>query len=147
MYIIEQIRSKFQKALINFAKESDLKPAEIQIVINAEDNDFVLRYTLLNKYDFKKTITFLEILNVDIDFLGYEQMVILFLESTFKTLAKENGCEINEISIMIYTNDDEIKLLVCLYKCLDGKYQEIKKLDFSKDLFMEDENLIPNSTT
>ena len=63
-------------------------------------------------------MSFNELLNVKIDFLGREFLATPFIANTLKRLARENECKPDEVNILAYTTDEEADD-VSLY-CFNG---------------------------
>jgi hypothetical protein len=55
----------------------------------------------------KKQVTFNEILNVKLDFLGREIIASPFIASSLRKLRREQGCGFEDLSILIYKQKDE----------------------------------------
>ena len=62
-------------------------------------------------YELKK-VSFNEILNVKLDFLGREILATPFITNTIKRLMRESNCEFKEVNVLAYLTDvaEDVKL-------------------------------------
>ena len=82
MDIEKQTKKVMLNAISNFSKEFEVTELETQLMIRATDNDCTPKYQVLVNNKFKKDVTFNEILNVKLDFLGRELIVSPFIASS-----------------------------------------------------------------
>jgi len=94
-------------AIKNFAKEFEVEETKTQLMINASDDNCTPIYKVLVDNKVKKQVTFNEILNVKLDFLGREIIASPFIASSLRKLRREQGCGFEDLSILIYKQKDE----------------------------------------
>ena len=94
-------------AIKNFAKEFDVAETKTQLMINASDENCTPIYKVLVDNKIKKQVTFNEILNVKLDFLGREIIATPFIASSLRKLRREQGCGFEELNILIYKQKEE----------------------------------------
>jgi len=107
MDIEKQTKDVMLNAISNFSKEYEVSDLETQLMIRATDSDCTPKYQVLVNNKFKKDVTFNEILNVKLDFLGREHIVSPFIASSLRKLRNEHNCEVEEMSILIYKRDSD----------------------------------------
>ena len=125
MSIVNQTKKTMSTCISNFAKEYDKNNLEVQLLIKS-DYEFIPSYYLLINNKNEKQITFNEILNVKIDFLGREMRGKPFISNTLRKLSKEQNCSPSEMNILIYNRNK--KEDVSLYFFIDTK--PIKAISF-----------------
>tara|TARA_Y100001972_G_C7520466_1_gene262565 strand:- start:73 stop:483 length:411 start_codon:yes stop_codon:yes gene_type:complete len=135
MDIEKQTKQTMSDAINNFALEYEKEIKNVQLMIKCDD-EFTPKYELLINNKKEKDITFNEVLNVKIDFLGREMIVAPFITNTLKKLRKETNCSPNEMNILIYKKDDTEK--VYLYFFVETK--PIKPISF--DFIFEELSLL-----
>jgi len=94
-------------AIKNFAKEFDVAETKTQLMINASDENCTPIYKVLVDNKIKKQVTFNEILNVKLDFLGREIIATPFIASSLRKLRREQGCGFEDLNILIYKQKEE----------------------------------------
>ncbi len=127
MDIEKQTKDVMLNAISNFSKEYEVSELETQLMIRATDSDCTPKYQVLVNNKFKKDVTFNEILNVKLDFLGREHIVSPFIASSLRKLRNEHKCEVEEMSILIYKRpSDETKPFLYFFEGTKA----IKPIDF-----------------
>jgi hypothetical protein len=94
-------------AIKNFSKEFEVAETETQLMINASDEDCAPIYKVLVNNKVKKQVTFNQILNVKLDFLGREIIATPFIASSLRKLRREQGCGYEDLSILIYKQKED----------------------------------------
>ena len=94
-------------AIKNFAKEFDVAETKTQLMINASDENCTPIYKVLVDNKIKKQVTFNEILNVKLDFLGREIIATPFIASSLRKLRREQGCGFDDLNILIYKQKED----------------------------------------
>jgi len=107
MDIEKQTKKVMLNAISNFSKEFEVTELETQLMIRATDNDCTPKYQVLVNNKFKKDVTFNEILNVKLDFLGRELIVSPFIASSLRKLRNEHNCSVEDMSILIYKQNSD----------------------------------------
>lgn len=116
--MIEVIVDKFNEIIFNacvrFGKEEGVEAQEMQVLFSLDDEGGVV-YSILKNYREVKKVTFLQILNVKIDFKGYSLFVPSFIQNTLNQFSSEMQCSPRELFVMCVARDDKSIALV-LYK-------------------------------
>jgi hypothetical protein len=94
-------------AIKNFAKEYGVAETQTQLMIKASDEECTPTYRVLVDNKVKKDVTFNEILNVKLDFLGRELIATPFISSSLRKLRREQGCGYEDVSVLIYKQKEE----------------------------------------
>jgi hypothetical protein len=94
-------------AIKNFAKEFDVAETSTQLMINASDENCSPTYKVLVNNKVKKEVTFNQILNVKLDFLGREIIATPFISSSLRKLRREQGCGFEDLNILIYKQKED----------------------------------------
>ena len=94
-------------AIKNFSQEFGVAETETQLMINASDEDCSPIYKVLVNNKVKKDVTFNQILNVKLDFLGRELIATPFISSSLRKLRREQGCGYEDVSVLIYKQKEE----------------------------------------
>ena len=114
MDIEKQTKQTMSDAINNFALEFQKEIKNVQLMIKCSDVEIPVYELLINNKK-EKDITFNEILNVKIDFLGREMIVAPFIMNTLKKLRKEENCRLDEMNILIYKQDDSEKVYMYFF--------------------------------
>lgn len=101
MDIEKQTKKIMSSAIDRYAKEYQKELKDVQLMIKC-DNEATPYYQLLIDNKFEKDITFNEVLDVKVDFLGREHIVAPFISKSLRKLQKETDCKVEEINILIY---------------------------------------------
>ena len=115
MDIEKQTKEVMLSAIKNYSKEYDVSEMEAQLMIKAGDDDCNPLYQVLINNRVKKDVTFNEILNVKIDFLGRETIVAPFIASGLRKLKREHGCKSEELNILIIKSLVMLVSLTCIF--------------------------------
>ena len=134
MSIVTQTKSLMRNAIIRYANENKTPNSESQILICSDDAECLPTYKVMADFKPQKNVTFSDLLNVKVDFLGREFIATTFIKNCIKRLTKENNCNPTDINVVIYSNDDEVNE-IRLY--LFVKNKPIKPLTFDY-IFGED---------
>lgn len=94
-------------AINNFSKEFEVETTKTQLMIKASDDNCTPKYQLLLNNKVVRDITFNEILNLKIDFLGREMIATPFIASSLRKLRNEHECGWEEINVLIYKEKQE----------------------------------------
>ena len=107
MDIEKQTKKVMLTAIQNYSKKYDVHESDVQLMIKSGDDNCTPFYQLLINNKVKKDLTFNEILNVKIDFLGRETIVAPFIGSGLRRLRREHGCKSEELNILIYKKSSD----------------------------------------
>jgi hypothetical protein len=105
MDIEKQTKDVMLKAISNFSKKYEVTDLETQLMIRASDDNCTPKYQVLVNNKLREEITFNEILNVKIDFLGREMIVSPFISSSLRKLRREHECKADDLAILIYKKE------------------------------------------
>lgn len=94
-------------AIKNFSKEYGVAETQTQLMIKASDEQCTPTYRVLVDNKVKKDVTFNQILNVKLDFLGRELIATPFISSSLRKLRREQGCGYEDVSVLIYKQKEE----------------------------------------
>jgi hypothetical protein len=95
------------KAIKNFAKEFEVAETKTQLMIQSSDEQCTPTYKVLVDNKVKREVTFNQILNVKLDFLGREIISTPFISSSLRKLRREQGCGWEDVSVLIYIQKEE----------------------------------------
>ena len=105
---LETQTKKIMKAAIErYAEEEKVDKNKVQLLIYTDNPDCEPKYKVLIHNKPLKQVSFNEILNVKLDFLGRELIATPFITSSLKKLIRETNCSYEEANVLIYTNDNE----------------------------------------
>jgi hypothetical protein len=107
MDIVKTTSNIMLNAIKNFSQEFGVAETETQLMINASDENCSPTYKVLVNNKVKKQVTFNQILNVKLDFLGREIIATPFIASSLRKLRREQGCGFEDLSILIYKQKEE----------------------------------------
>jgi hypothetical protein len=94
-------------AINNFSKKYNVESTNTQLMIKAKDIDCTPKYQLMLNNRYEKDVTFNEILNVKLDFLGREIIATPFICNALKRLLREGSCNFEDLNILIYKAKEE----------------------------------------
>ena len=106
MSIEKQTTSILSKAIKRYATLNDVSVKDSQLMICTDNPDCTPSYKVLKHYKEVKSVTFNEILDVKLDFLGREILATPFIRSSIKRLTQEANCSYDEASVLIYPIDE-----------------------------------------
>lgn len=107
MDIVKTTSEIMLKAIKNFAKEFEVAETNTQLMIQSSDEQCTPTYKVLVDNKVKKEVTFNQILNVKLDFLGREIISTPFISSSLRKLRREQGCGWEDVSVLIYIQKEE----------------------------------------
>lgn len=94
-------------AINNFSKEFEVETTKTQLMIKASDENCTPKYQVLLNNKVVRDVTFNEILNLKIDFLGREMIASPFIASSLRKLRNEHECGWEELNVLIYKQKEE----------------------------------------
>ena len=94
-------------AINNFSKEFEVETTKTQLMIKASDENCTPKYQVLLNNKVVRDVTFNEILNLKIDFLGREMIATPFIASSLRKLRNEHECGWEELNVLIYKQKEE----------------------------------------
>lgn len=150
--------SQDQKPIILDELNAAYGPSKFQLIIATRDNTSCEPFyqVMHNGSPFIRKnrdsimtneVSFLEILNVKMDFLDREERSKPLLIDSIKRFAKELGCDPDRVNIMVMTNDDKkCEPYIFLWvKDFEGKMKQVRQLDVRVDI-LNDPDVLPQKT-
>jgi hypothetical protein len=108
--MVEGIVKKIMMTGINkYAKAYSASNDNVQIKVT-DDKDGIVFYTMCNDFKDIEPVTFLNIMDKRIDFLGYEGLASPFLKKALEMYAEEQSCEISKVNCFIMKHKETIGL-------------------------------------
>ena len=108
--MIEGIVKKLMMTGINkYAKAYNTSNENVQIKVTDDENGNVF-YTMCNDFKDVESVSFLNIMDKKIDFLGYEGLASPFLKKALGIYAEEQNCELVEVKCFIMKHKDSVGL-------------------------------------
>ena len=90
------------KGISNFSKEFEVESTQIQLMILASNENCSPKYQLLLNNKVVREVTFNQILNVKLDFLGREIIASPFIAGSLRKLRNEQECSWEDVRVLIY---------------------------------------------
>jgi hypothetical protein len=103
--IVSQFGEISKKAIKRYSSSYGTTPENVQISFSLDADGEVI-YRVYNNYKKIEDVTFLNILDVRIDFKGYSFIAPPFIQKTIVRFANELGVKIQNVFVMLYLNDD-----------------------------------------
>tara|TARA_R110001583_G_scaffold140114_1_gene292271 strand:+ start:574 stop:981 length:408 start_codon:yes stop_codon:yes gene_type:complete len=107
MSLETQTKKIMSGAIKRYAEEEKVETNQVQLLISTDNPDCEPQYKLLIHNKPIKKVSFNEILNVKLDFLGRELIATPFITSSLKKMIRENNCSYEEANVLIYAGDKE----------------------------------------
>ena len=105
---LNETKSVFKKALVNFAKKNEVTCPENQLLIRANKEGSPY-YTYCIAFGEKKRVTFKEVLGVKVDFKNREAIAEPFIAKTLNRLSEKHECAVDDVKIYACTFDEKAK--------------------------------------
>tara|TARA_R110001599_G_scaffold171331_4_gene361964 strand:+ start:15314 stop:15715 length:402 start_codon:yes stop_codon:yes gene_type:complete len=105
MQLETQTKKIMKNAIVRYAKEEEIETKRIQLLIYTDNPDLEPKYKVLKDNKEFKKVSFNDILNVKLDFLGREILATPFITNTIKRLMRESNCEFKEVNVLVYLTD------------------------------------------
>lgn len=110
MSIQKQTKNLMRNAIKHLALENEVEARESQVLIFTDNPDCEPKYKVCKRFNPIREITFNELLNVRIDFLGREMLATPFITNYIKKLIRDNGCKnYEEVDVLVYSLSNECK--------------------------------------
>ena len=107
MNLEKQTKKIMLSAIKRFAEENNVSNERVQLLIYTDNTDLEPKYKVLLDNKELKKVSFNELLNVKLDFLGREIIATPFITNTINRLMKESNCNYDEVNVLIYPKDKE----------------------------------------
>lgn len=121
-----QTKKTMRKAIKRYAETYEINETDCQIRISPLDEDCTPKYEMCKKFIPFEQVSFNELLGVQIDFMGREYMAGTFIKNCLKRISKEQECEQNDVSVIVFGNEDSSKIHLHLFV----KENAVKPLSF-----------------
>ncbi len=108
--MVEGIVKKIMMTGINkYAQTYDTSNENVQIKVT-DDIDGNVIYTMCNDFKDVEQVTFLNIMDKRMDFLGYEGLASPFLKKALAIFATEAGCDVSQVNCFIMKHKETVRL-------------------------------------
>ena len=107
MSLETQTKKIMSVAIKRYSEEEKVETNQVQLLISTDDPDCEPQYQVLIHNKPVKKVSFNEILNVKLDFLGRELIATPFITSSLKKMIRANNCSYEEANVLIYATDKE----------------------------------------
>ena len=105
MQLERQTKKILKNAIVRYANDNKIETKRIQLLIYTDNPDLEPKYKVLEDNKEFKKVSFNDILNVKLDFLGREILATPFITNTIKRLMRESNCEFKEVNVLVYLTD------------------------------------------
>ncbi len=126
-FIIEKFNEIVSKACKRYGAEEGLGAMKMQVLFKLGEED--VEYFILKEYKELKKVTFMNILNVRIDFKGYSMIVPPFIQKVLVKYAEELKAEPSKMSVLCLPQPND-KVVLCLY----NEKNFVKKIEIEEEL-------------
>jgi hypothetical protein len=110
-----------------YAKAYSASNDNVQIKVTDDESGNVF-YTMCNDFKEIEPVTFLNIMDKKIDFLGYEGLASPFLKKALVIFSEESGCELSKVKCFILKHKETI------YLAFYNGYKCVKNITLAKQL-------------
>jgi|TARA_R110000822_G_scaffold47109_4_gene125145 hypothetical protein len=110
MDLEKQTKKIMLEAIKRYAKENDVSSERVQLLIYTDNSELEPKYKVMVDNKELKKVSFNDILNVKLDFLGREMIATPFITNTINKLMRESECEYNEVNVLVYPKEKELNL-------------------------------------
>lgn len=109
------IYAKTQKimktGISKYSKEFENTKEDTQILVTSDEGEGV-DYTMCNKWNPAKKVSFKDIMNVRVDLLGFEAMASPFLRRSVEMYAKQYEADNSEMNLFIFEKNEKLGIAV-----------------------------------
>jgi hypothetical protein len=110
MSIIKQTKTIMQNAITNFAKKNGVENKDSQVLIYPSNAELEPKYKVCTNWKPINEVSFNELLNVKVDFLGREFIAGSFIKSTFGKIIREQKClDYRDVNVIVYSSSNNTK--------------------------------------
>ena len=107
MSIITQTKSVMCNAIRRYASENNTPTTDSQILIYSDNPECTPSYKVCKDHKPVREVSFNDLLNVKVDFLGRELIATPFIKNCIKRITKENSCAFDKVNVLVYSKDEE----------------------------------------
>ena len=109
MSIMKQTKKIMQKAIVNFAEKNGVENKDSQVLIYPSSADLEPKYKVCTNWKPLSEVSFNELLNVKVDFLGREFIAGSFIKSTFGKIIREQKCkDYKDVNVIVYSTSNKV---------------------------------------
>ena len=113
--IVAQTKKIMRKAIDRYAEIYEVDKSKVQLMIRPRNNEFAPTYDICKDYKQVEEVTFAQILNVRMDFLGREMIATPFIKNSLIRMSKETQTNWKDINVIIYYNNTKDDILMYLF--------------------------------
>ena len=113
--IVAQTKKIMTKAIDRYAEVYGVDKSNVQLMIRPKNNEFAPTYDVCKEYRKVEEVTFAQILNVRLDFLGREMIATPFIKNSLVRMSKETQSNWKDINVIIYYNNTKDDILMYLF--------------------------------
>jgi len=113
--IVQQTKKIMTKAIDRYAQIYGVDKSKVQLMIRPKNNDFAPTYDICKDYRQVEEVTFGQILNLKLDFLGREMIATPFIKNSLIRMSKETQTNWKDINVVIYYNQTKDDILMYLF--------------------------------
>jgi hypothetical protein len=110
-FILAEFTKICKNAIERFSNDLQKPKEDVVITFNLDENNDV-SYRLLKDFKFEKQLTFMEILNVRIDFKGYSMLVPPFIQKSLIGFCDEYKIQPSKVNVMVLLVQEKICLVL-----------------------------------
>ena len=107
MSLETQTKKIMSAAIKRYSQEENIETNKVQLLISTDNPDCEPKYKVLINNKPLKEVSFNQILNVKLDFLGRELIATPFITSSLKKMIRETNCSYEEANVLIYATDEK----------------------------------------
>jgi hypothetical protein len=110
MNIEKQTKDIMQRAITNFALKNEVENMDSQVLIYPSCAELEPKYKICKNWKPVSEVSFNELLDVKVDFLGREFIAGSFIKNCFNRIIKVNKCKnYQDVKVIIYTTSNNVK--------------------------------------
>jgi len=110
MSIVKQTKKIMQKAIVNFAEKNGVENKDSQVLIYPSGSDLEPKYKVCTHWKPTSEVSFNELLNVKVDFLGREFIAGNFIKNTFNRIIREEKCkDYKDVNVIVFSSSNDVK--------------------------------------
>jgi len=113
--IVAQTKKIMTKAIDRYAEVYGVDKSNVQLMIRPKNNEFAPTYDICKEYRKVEEVTFSQILNIKLDFLGREMIATPFIKNSLVRMSKETQTNWKDINVIIYYNNTKDDILMYLF--------------------------------
>ena len=116
MSIVTQTKNVMINAIKRYAEINETENTKTQILICTDNPECLPTYKICKNFKPINEVSFNELLNKKIDFLGREQIATPFIKNCLKRITNEQKCNYDHVNVLIYGKNNEVDDVdICLF--------------------------------